>query len=259
LPQRELNLSAARQKITEFIKQKVEDAKADGVAVGVSGGIDSAVVAYLSVEAVGNRRVLGLIMPDGRVTPHQDIEDATEITDGLGIQTKFVDIASIHESFMRSLEPNRLAEGNLRARIRMSVLYYYANLSNRVVVGTGDRSEASVGYFTKWGDGGVDILPIGDLYKTEVRKLGEILGISRRIISKRSSPRLWPGQTAEGELGMTYEVIDSILKLYLDQKLRPKTIASRLRQKPEVVEKLVAKYDESAHKRKLPEICKLNR
>jgi NAD+ synthase len=259
LPQRELNISAARQKITEFIKQKVEDAKADGAVVGVSGGIDSAVVAYLSVEAVGSRRVLGLIMPDGRVTPRQDIGDATEITEELGIQMKFVDIASIHESFMKNLEPNRLAEGNLRARIRMSVLYYYANLSNRVVVGTGDRSEASVGYFTKWGDGGVDILPIGDLYKTEVRKMGEVLGISRRIISKRSSPRLWPGQTAEGELGMTYEVIDSILKLYLDQSLSPKTIASRLRQKPEVVEKLVAKYDESAHKRKLPEICKLNR
>lgn len=259
LPGKDLNLAEVRKKIANFIRQKVEGANADGVVVGISGGIDSTVASYLSVEALGTRRVLGLVMPDGRVTPHADVEDAKMIADELCIQTKFIDIAPIHELFMKNLEPNRLTEGNLRARIRMSILYYQANLTNRIVVGTGDRSESNLGYFTKFGDGGVDILPIGDLYKTEVRKMGEILGINRRIIAKRSSPRLWPGQTAEGELGMTYETIDSVLRLYLDQRLSVKMVSSKLKMDPEKVKKIVSKYRETAHKRKIPEICRIRR
>lgn len=259
MPGKGLNLTDAKKKIAIFIRQKVEDANADGVVVGISGGIDSAVASYLSVEALGSRRVLGLVMPDGRVTPHVDIEDANIIADELGILTKFIDIAPIHELFMKNLEPNRLAEGNLRARIRMSILYYHANLTNRIVVGTGDKSEANVGYFTKFGDGGVDILPIGDLYKTEVRRMGEILGINRRIIAKRSSPRLWPGQMAEGELGMTYETMDSVFRLYLDQKLSAKTVSLRLKMDPDKVKRIVSKYRETAHKREIPEICRIRR
>lgn len=643
----ELDLTVARQKITGFIKRKVGESRVDGVVLGISGGIDSAVTAYLCVEALGSRRVLGVIMPDGRVTPEEDVEDSKMIAQELCIETKFTDIATIHRSFMKSLEPNRLAEGNLRARIRMSILYYYANQTNRIVVGTGDKSEALVGYFcydektravtneglkgyaelekgdtvfsydfgsgkvieskvddvfvfdyngkminfesrnanllvtpnhrmlvnslssgdnryvkpvfrtaeeclqrkytviprpevwdgeqdlptsipitfsqrhirrtilvdvedlfflfglfigdgcvvegrvmvpvksnlvraeyqasfrdtrgrylavlpemsnltmkeyktyetdfalpdyrkceartqlvkllekygigysstrdlirvpskelyeifhqcgvgalnkriprwmlkyhsrylaslekglrasdgshsghafvyytnspglkddftelciklgrmptvnarpsrkaelkggkvikssmsyvisygsatkrtrvirnsrarrvdysgivwcpsvpphenllverngryifcgnTKYGDGGVDILPIADLYKTEVRKMGEILGISRRIISKRSSPRLWPGQTAEGELGISYEVIDDIFRMYQDQKLGTNTVARKLRLSAEEVKKVVQKFKESSHKRTMPEICRLRR
>ena len=208
----ELDLSSARRRVVSFIKRKVEESQADGAVLGLSGGIDSAVTAYLGVEALGSRRITGLIMPDLRATPEQDAEDAKLVASELCIETKEIDIAPIHKAYLKSVEPNRLAEGNLRARIRMSLLYYHANLTNRLVMGTGDRSELLLGYFTKYGDGGVDILPIADLYKTEVRRLGEALGINRRIIAKRSSPRLWPGHIAESEIGMSYETIDQIFQ-----------------------------------------------
>ncbi len=634
----ELDLATTKEKIKAFIQRKVDEAQADGVVIGISGGIDSAVTAHLCVEALGSRRVLGLIMPDRRVTPEDDISDAHTVADELSIETKTIDIATIHRSYMKNLGPDRVAEGNLRARIRMALLYYYANLSDRLVVGTGDKSEALLGYFcydsktrvmtldgprhywelepgatvfsmnlenrrmeeravesvhvfdydgelieangehiellltpnhrvlisrnhgkgplafrtaegifssggvsiplpaawsgatnfsdtvnlsdfltepiptnanqpfpmktadflylmglfigdgtnhvekitttvksgmsrreyssrkrdklghfkaienpvriiktydeprifiaageekrsrkpltdllkryevnysgtptlvafnnkalstvftecghgakqkripswalklpatalqhlfrglmdsdgdaaggaytttsptlayqmselcfklglgarikwrpprtavfegkriessgyydvriirkyrnftlakkdlrrirytgkvwcpsvpphqnilverngkfvfcgnTKYGDGGADMLPIADLYKTEVRRLGEILGVRRRIVSKRSSPRLWPGQTAEGELGLSYDSIDSVFRMYLDQKLDIKTISSRLKIEQDSIKKLVSRYHETSHKRQMPEICKI--
>jgi NAD+ synthase len=254
----ELNLAVARKKIVAFIKTKVEHAGVDGCVLGLSGGIDSAVTAYLTVEALGSRRVTALIMPDHRVTPRTDVADAKSVADELCIKTKVIDIAPIHRAFVKGLERNRLAEGNLRARIRMSLLYYHANLTNSVVVGTGDRSESLLGYFTKYGDGGVDLLPIGDLYKMEVRKMGEVLGIERKIISKRSSPRLWSGQTAEGELGLDYDLIDSILRMHVDQKMGPEEISAKLRIMKEDIERVTSRYESSAHKRQVPEICRVH-
>ena len=251
----ELHLTDIKHKIDLFVKRKVTESGADGVVVGISGGIDSAVVVYMCTEALGSRRVLGLIMPDLRVTPEEDIKDAKIIAAELGIESRVIDIAPLHRAFMKNLDSNKLAEGNLRARIRMSLLYYHANLLNRLVAGTGDRSEICLGYFTKFGDGGVDMLPIGDLYKTEVRRLGEILGIKRRIISKQSSPRLWPGQLAEAEIGVPYDVIDEVLKLHFDEGFDAKTISSKLKVKQTVVEKLLSRYDATSHKRTLPEIC----
>jgi NAD+ synthase len=253
----ELDLSSARRKIISFIKRKVEESQAEGAVLGISGGIDSAVTAYLSVEALGNRRVMGLIMPDPRTTPDEDVADAKLVASELCIETKEIDVAPIHKAHMKSLEPNRLAEGNLRARIRMSLLYYHANLMNRLVVGTGDRSELLIGFFTKYGDGGVDLLPIADLYKTEVRRLGEGLGINRRIIAKRSSPRLWPGHIAESEIGMSYEVIDQLFKLRFDEGLEMPAIAAKMKQSQAKLDAILAKYQASEHKRKMPEICKL--
>jgi NAD+ synthase len=253
----ELDLSSARRRIVAFIKRKVEESQADGAVLGISGGIDSAVTAYLCVEALGSRRVTGLIMPDLRATPGEDVEDAKLVASELCIETTEIDVAPIHKAFMKSLEPNRLAEGNLRARIRMSLLYYHANLANRLVIGTGDRSELLLGYFSKFGDGGVDILPIADLYKTDVRRLGEALGINRRIVAKRSSPRLWPGHIAESEIGMSYETVDRLFKLRLDEGLEVPAIAARMKLNRAKVELILAKYQASEHKRQMPEICKL--
>lgn len=253
----ELDLSSARRKIIAFIKRKVEESQADGAVLGVSGGIDSAVAAYLCVEALGSRRVTGLIMPDLRATPNEDVEDARLVASELCIETKEIDVAPIHKAYLKSLEPNRLAEGNLRARIRMSLLYYHANMMNRLVAGTGDRSELLLGYFTKYGDGGVDILPIADLYKTEVRRLGEGLGINRRIIAKRSSPRLWPGHIAEDEIGSTYDVVDQVFKLKFDEGLTTSAVATRVKLSRSKLDAILAKYKASEHKRQMPEICKL--
>ncbi len=253
----ELDLSSARRRVVSFIKKKVEESEAEGAVLGISGGIDSAVAAYLSVEALGSRRVLGLIMPDLRATPDEDVRDAKLVASELCIEVKEIDVAPIHKAYLKSLEPNRLAEGNLRARIRMSLLYYHANLMNRMVVGTGDRSELLLGYFTKYGDGGVDILPIADLYKTEVRRLGEALGINRRIVAKRSSPRLWPGHIAESEIGMSYEAIDRLFKLRFEEGLEAATIATKMKVNRAKVESILEKYRLSGHKRAMPEICKL--
>ncbi len=253
----ELDLVEAKRKIIGFIQDEVAKSRTDGVVLGLSGGIDSAVTAYLSVESLGSRRVMGLILPDLRVTPEEDVADAKTVASELGIEMSLIDIASIHSAFAKNLRSNRLAEGNLRARIRMTILYYYANSTNRLVVGTGDRSELLIGYFTKFGDGGVDILPIADLYKTEVRRLAETLGLSRRIISKRSSPRLWPGHEAEDELGLSYDVVDSVFKLYFDRKLGVKAVSSRLKLDVNTLQNLVSKYHETKHKREMPPICKV--
>jgi NAD+ synthase len=253
----ELDLSTARKRIVSFIKRKVEESETDGAVIGLSGGIDSAVTAYLSVEALGSRRVLALIMPDLRATPDEDVKHARLVASELCIETKEIDVAPIHKSYLKSLEPNRLAEGNLRARIRMSLLYYHANSMNRLVMGTGDKSELLLGYFTKYGDGGVDLLPIADLYKTEVRRLGEVLGINRRIIAKQSSPRLWPGHIAESEIGMSYETIDRLFKLRFEEGMEVADITSKMKQSPAKLEAILAKCQASEHKRQMPEICKL--
>jgi NAD+ synthase len=178
------------------------------------------------------------------------------VANELCIEVREIDIAPIHKAYLKSLEPNRLAEGNLRARIRMTLLYYHANLMNRLVFGSGDRSEILLGY-TKYGDGGVDFLPIADLYKTEVRRLGEVLGINRRVVAKQSSPRLWPGHVAESEMGMSYETIDQAFKLRFEEGLEVPAIAAKIKQSKAKLDSIFAKHEASEHKRRMPEICKL--
>ena len=200
------------------LKQKIDETNSKGVIFGLSGGIDSAVIAYLCNNIV-KEKTLAVIMPDSKISPESETSDAIKIIDTLGMDYKLLDINSIHKEFSMVIEPEDKALGNLRARIRMNVLYYYANLKNLLVLGSSDKSEINIGYFTKFGDGASDILPIASLYKTQVREIAKNLGIDENIISKKSSPHLWPNHEAEHEIGATYEEIDTILYCILELKL----------------------------------------
>lgn len=236
--------------ITEFLKEHVGERRA---IIGLSGGVDSSTVLALLVKAVGRERVFGLIMPDSTTTPAQDIWDAVELANSLMIRWRMIYIDEVYRAFMKDLgEYDRVAAGNLRARIRMATLYYHANTMNGIVVGTGDKSEILLGYFTKYGDGGVDILPIGDVYKTEVRELATYVGVPGSIASKRSSPRLWAGQEAESELGFTYEVADEILYRVVERGEDPAALRAR---HGDVVDAILRRVEENRHKRELPPVA----
>ncbi|XRO77720.1 NAD+ synthase [Methanocaldococcus sp. 10A] len=243
------------KKITNFIKEKVEEAKANGVVVGLSGGIDSSVTAYLCVKALGKDKVLGVIMPEKNTNP-RDVEHAKMVAENLGIRYIISDITDILKAFgaggyVPTKEFDKIADGNLKARIRMCILYYFANKYNLLVAGTSNKSEIYVGYGTKHGDIACDIRPIGNLFKTEVRELAKYLGVPKEIIEKPPSAGLWEGQTDEGELGIKYETLDKILKLYEEGK-SAEEISKELNISIDVVKHVFDLIKKSEHKRTLP-------
>lgn len=253
-PLRDVDLEDKYRAAVSFVIDEVRRAGARGVVVGLSGGLDSSVAAKVCCDALGAGRVLGLVMPERGLTPKKDLEDATSYAGGLGLTVRRVEIGPVVRAFSSRLPRDRLSLGNLRARVRMAILYYYANMERRLVVGTGDRSEILLGYFTKWGDGGADLLPLGGMYKTELRLLATHLGVPPHIASKPSSPRLWRGQTAEGELGLPYETADSILVLLVDEGLAAEEVKERLGLDEEV-ERVVQRMASTAHKREMPHVC----
>jgi NAD+ synthase len=222
--------------ISGFIRDKAEESRTSGVVIGLSGGLDSSITAYLCAKSLKNDQILGIIMPT-ITTPLEDIEDAISVAEALGIEYEIIHVDHLIEPFKElcvhssSQNPNSsrdLANANLKARIRMMILYYHANNLNRLVTGTGNRTELLVGYFTKYGDGGVDLLPIGDLYKTDVRKLASYMGVPKKIIEKAPTAGLWAGQTDEEELGIKYELLDKLLYLMVDKKTNDQIIAEKL-------------------------------
>lgn len=255
----EIDGHKTERKISNFIREKVREASADGVVIGLSGGIDSAVVATLSVGALGKKKVLGLALPDIGVTPKEDMEDARILANGLGIKFKQINIAPILRNYGKSFaasSASQLATANLKPRTRMIILYYHANSLNRLVAGTGNLSELRAGYFTKYGDGGVDILPIGGIYKTQVRRLAQHLKVHHRIIQKVPSAGLWKGQTDEAELGITYERLDMIYR-GLDLGFKAGEIADALGVRAGTVRGFIEREKKISHKLKMPEIPKI--
>lgn len=249
------NMGKVAERIKSFISDFVESSGADGVVVGVSGGVDSATVAFLCAEALGSDRVLALIMPERGVTPQEDVEDAREVCRIKGIHYEIIEINPFLEPFFSILgDSESIAAANIKPRVRMILNYYHANKTNRLVAGTGNRSELLVGYFTKYGDGGVDFLPIGDLYKTEVLELAKYLGIPERIVMKKPSARLWSGQTDEGEMGISYSELDAVLKA-LDNGMDAAQISSSTGIWPEKVRKVLKMVGESRHKREMPPVA----
>ena len=247
-----LNYAELSKSIQTGIIQKCNNYNKDGVIFGLSGGIDSGVIAYLCAKSM-KEKTLALIMPDSKISPKEETEDAIKIVDTLGINYKLIDINSIHREYYNVLEPNDLALGNLRARIRKNLLYYYANSKNHLVLGSSDKSEFNIGYFTKFGDGAADLLPIVSLYKTQIRQIAKELGLPNNIITKKSSPNLWPNHVAESEIGATYDEIDCILYCIIDKKLSVDETVSQTKIQSETVEKIYQLYKKSEHKRITPD------
>lgn len=238
--------------LVEWLKERGAQARTDGAVFGLSGGIDSAVVGALCKQAFPED-CQGLVMPCH--SDPRDREDALMVARTFGIPVETVDLGPVYDLYLTTLrsalrmtlvnqtgvgqgwasgqvvelasrvEERRanLADANLKPRLRMTTLYFFANNLNRLVVGTGNRSELTVGYFTKYGDGGVDLLPLGGLVKTQVRELAEYLGVPRRVIDKPPSAGLWQGQTDEGEMGASYAELDRyILEGHASGALRAK-------------------------------------
>jgi NAD+ synthase len=251
----EIDFSEAQKRICRFIKEYVENAGAKGVVLGLSGGIDSATVAALSSIALGGDNVLALMLPEKENFDQKDVDDAKVVAEKFGLQTQICDISSVLEDFYKGIpvfEPkDRISKGNIKARTRMIYLYYYGNKLNSIICGSSDKSETMMGYFTKWGDGASDITPIMDLYKTQVRKLALHLGVPEKLVSKPSTPALWPNQTAENELGIKYETLDLIL-YGLERFMTPEEIANELRVQKQLVDKVKARWLSNEHKRRMP-------
>lgn len=230
------------QKLCVWMKDKVIKAKAKGVVFGLSGGIDSAVVAALSIRILP-QNTLAIIIPCHSF--EADTNDALDLINKFNISYKIIDLSKVYDSLIYLLDDKekegsfKLAEANIKPRLRMITLYYFANKLNYLVVGTGNKSELTIGYFTKYGDGGADILPLGNLLKNQVKELAEYLGIPKKIINKLPSAGLWEGQTDEEEIGISYDQLDKYLKT---GKIENKIIEKKIQDK----------ITQSAHKRTIP-------
>jgi len=210
-----MNPEETAEKLVSWIRQQVTAAGCSGSVFGMSGGIDSAVVAVLCRRAFGDN-CLGVIMPCH--SDPRDAEDANLVADKFGIPTRLVKLDDVNDALLDAIHRDgdlahgkHAAETNIRARLRMVTLYYFAAHFGYLVIGTSNRSELAVGYFTKYGDGGVDIEPLGNLVKREVRQLATHLGVPQEIIDKPPTAGLWPGQTDEDELGFSYDQLDDFL------------------------------------------------
>ncbi|MHC1623040.1 MAG: NAD+ synthase [Candidatus Methanospirareceae archaeon] len=243
------------ERITAFIEINVERAGREGAVIGLSGGVDSALAAALAARALDKEHVVGILLPEKGVTRAEDIKDGAQVSKMLGIKHKTIEISGILGTFASALpdyDPNaRICNGNLKARIRMCVLYYYANLLNLLVIGTGNKTEILLGYTTKYGDAAADILPLGALYKTQVLELAKHLGIPEHIIKKPPSAGLWKGQTDEEELGISYELADSILTKLIDERKAPVDIKKELDISEDVIEHVIRRVEENKHKREM--------
>lgn len=212
---RKLDLNSVETKIIKGIKDYVGD---KNVFIGISGGIDSAVTASLCVKALGRKKVFGVLMPYGR---QKDIDDSIIVVNQLGIKYFKKDIKPIVDQY--KITDNRFVNANIMSRVRMTILYAYANHKNALVVGTTNKSEMAVGYFTKFGDGGCDLEPIAALYKTEVFQLAKNLKINQSIITKKPTAGLVDNQTDEDDFGFTYSDLDIFLQGdHLNQEIESK-------------------------------------
>jgi NAD+ synthase len=216
-----INIETARQILTGFIRSEITRAGFSRAVVNLSGGLDSSLACYLAAEAMGAENVLALRLPYKTSTP-DSLEHAQKVIDLLGVQSLTIPITDMADGLIeRFPDMNRVRQGNIMARMRMIVLYDQSEVFHGLAVGTGNKTEILLGYTTLYGDSASAINPLGDLYKTQVRQLGKAMGIPQVIVDKPPTADLWLGQTDEGELGFTYDEVDQLLYLLVDQRYRP--------------------------------------
>ena len=245
-----------------FIRHHFQESHTKKIILGLSGGLDSSVVLRLCEESVGPEHVLAVFLPIGE-NQDADRRDADLVADWAHVELRVLDLSQpflasslvVQTGSRGNPDSLQVAMGNLKARLRMTFLYHVAKLEDGIVMGTGNKSELALGYFTKFADGGVDFQPLGDLYKTQVRALAVELGVPESIRSKTPSAGLWEGQTDEGELGMSYEVADRVL-LGIELGLNEEEIARRASVSSEEVRQVQSRVRASIHKRKMPLIPK---
>jgi NAD+ synthase len=252
-----IDTDAARRIIAEFIRAQLAQAGFSKVLLGLSGGIDSALVAYLAAEAIGPENVFSILMPYKTSSPESRGDAETVVAD-LGCPSELVDISAIVDSYFDDgrEDATPLRRGNFMARARMMVLYDHSVTWGGLVIGTSNKTEALIGYSTLWGDSASAFNPIGDLYKSQVRQLSAAVGVPEAIITKAPSADLWPGQTDEAEVGFTYAEVDRILFRLVDRRLSFDEVVADgfARELVERIDRLVAG---SEFKRQVPPIAKI--
>jgi len=245
-----LNEEQLADRIVEWLRQQVKKAGAKGVVFGLSGGVDSSVTAVLCKKAFPTS-CLALAMPCN--SDESDLRHAGMVAGQFRIPLKLIDLSKPFECILQCFGENSAKESrkeiaNIKPRLRMACLYFFANKLNYLVVGAGNKSELRLGYFTKFGDGAADLLPIGTLYKGEVKKLALHLGIAKEVVGKEPSAGLWKGQTDQSELGFSYKELDKMIEAIESGKA--KGIAKK---RIALVRKMIAG---SEHKRRMPPVCK---
>ena len=252
-----LNFEKTIKDTINFIRSIFKESGVSGVVLGLSGGVDSSLTATLCVQALGAEKVLGVLMPT-YFTPEEDVKDAYSLAEMLGIETLRVNISGIVDSFSKAIgarksDPKmKMPFANLRARIRMITLYFFANARSMLVAGTSDLSELLIGFFTKYGDGAADFLPIAHLYKTQVREISRRLGIPSRIASKPSSPQLYPGHRLLDEVLIDYEELDPVLLGLFKYRLTPEEVSRETSVPLNIILDVKSRFENSRHKRRLP-------
>lgn len=241
-----LDWERTKNAICDFLDRTIQETKTAGFVLGLSGGVDSATVAYLAAHKHRDR-TLAILMPDTSVTPRSETDDGRMVADATGISHITIPIDGIMGAYAK-LDGDKRVFGNLRARVRASILYHHANHANRLVLGSTDRSEQILGYYTKFGDGAADVVPITHLHKTQVRGLAKHLGVPYHIYNKKSSPHLWPGHDAEDELGASYDTVDRILYGTHDMHLDVQTCAKAANIPVDAVRHILDISNRNSHK-----------
>ena len=253
-----LNLKEVHNELVEFLRENFKKAGFSKAVLGLSGGIDSALVAYLLRDALGKENVLAIMMPYKSSNP-DSLNHAKLVVEDLGINSKTIEITDMIDAYFKNeKEATSLRMGNKMARERMSILFDYSSKENALVVGTSNKTEIYLGYSTQFGDSACALNPIGDLYKTNIWDLSRYLKIPNELIEKKPSADLWEGQTDEQEMGLTYKEADQVLYRMLEENKKVEEVLAEGFNK-DLVDNIVRRMNRSEYKRRMPLIAKIKR